>query len=1200
VNLLSNYYELNLVGSKDKNIAEFGFGEHGEAEVDMVMKTMKNKIAAPGKTELLRRKMIAFVMVLSLLYYFPDVCRGAEAVQPISPLSFSVTQDRFDHKPRLNVTMESDLVFAGEKSLQDPVRFFIYTDYPAYIDHYRISVFAEDDIESKFPLHTIDLKEVNVYEPIVWDGKSGDRQLLKSGVRYRYILEAFDVKGHRDVTLAKFFRVNRQIDGEKKKAIQTVEIPGFGIDATAQRGITPQGSRVVLQGRNLPHAYNATLNNQKVAVDLNGNLVCSYLLPEGKHSFVLKLYDEKGILRETQNQDIDLAAGSDETFFVGLVDITLGKNTVTGSIEPLAQDDHFNGKLYKDGRIAFYLKGKVKGKYLLTAQMDTGEDGLSKIFKQIGEKDSKRIFREIDPDRYYPVYGDDSTLTTDVNTQGKFYVKLENNKSHLLWGNFNTAITGTELSQYNRSLYGLQIVSESPEETKFGDAKKRVSAFLSAGETRQDHNEFLSTGGSLYYLIHQRVTEGSEKVYVEVRDKDSGRVKGKSILVQGADYQIDNYQGRLLLSTPLSLKAASDTIISSGLLNGDNLVLVIDYEYYSDSVDFNARNTGGLRAYNWFGDHFKLGGTYIQENREGSDYKLSGLDAVLKLHKGTYFNFEYAKSHQLQTPGYYSNDGGLTFQSLAAAIGASDQGRAWKVEQVADFREFTNDKLPLTFRSYYLYREKGFSSLALNTANESKEYGMELQYKNSNDSGTLTLKNSTVTEAGVSVEKTTTVQMKNNLKPGLRSIVELRDRKESDASIRESDVIGAVRLEKDVTPKTTVYAGQQVTMSRDDGTPLNNKSTLGVVTRINDKLAANVEGFTGKLGGGGSVGLTSDFSTKTHLYSRFTADVDRTSGRTHAATFGGDYQINDKTDFYSERQFLGSSIDSSTADVYGVKYLPDKQRVYDFKYTLSSYKSGSGSLLNQDSFSRREGMSFGYGFNGTDKRIATRVEWREDRGSERKVQYVTSNSGKYVANKQTTWYGKFDGSITENRTTGKDDAHYMEASIGAAYRPIKNDRLNILTKMTWLHNLGADFTDIDVDNNLIVRDNNTDEKSAIFSVEAIYDLSKRFNVGAKYAYKTGSMRLRDGDGSWASSDTRLEILRLNYHLTKEWDALLEYRLLSSFAAQDDKSGWLAGVYRHINKTLMLGVGYNFTNFNDDLTNLNYKSRGWFVNMIGSW
>jgi hypothetical protein len=32
----------------------------------------------------------------------------------------------------------------------------------------------------------------------------------------------------------------------------------------------------------------------------------------------------------------------------------------------------------------------------------------------------------------------------------------------------------------------------------------------------------------------------------------------------------------------------------------------------------------------------------------------------------------------------------------------------------------------------------------------------------------------------------------------------------------------------------------------------------------------------------------------------------------------------------------------------------------------------------------------------------------------------------------------------------------------------------------------------------------------------------------------------------------------------------------------------------------LGVGYNFTNFSDDLTDLSYRSRGWFVNALGTF
>jgi hypothetical protein len=31
---------------------------------------------------------------------------------------------------------------------------------------------------------------------------------------------------------------------------------------------------------------------------------------------------------------------------------------------------------------------------------------------------------------------------------------------------------------------------------------------------------------------------------------------------------------------------------------------------------------------------------------------------------------------------------------------------------------------------------------------------------------------------------------------------------------------------------------------------------------------------------------------------------------------------------------------------------------------------------------------------------------------------------------------------------------------------------------------------------------------------------------------------------------------------------------------------------------IVGVGYNFTDFSDDLTNLDYQNSGWFINTVG--
>ena len=79
---------------------------------------------------------------------------------------------------------------------------------------------------------------------------------------------------------------------------------------------------------------------------------------------------------------------------------------------------------------------------------------------------------------------------------------------------------------------------------------------------------------------------------------------------------------------------------------------------------------------------------------------------------------------------------------------------------------------------------------------------------------------------------------------------------------------------------------------------------------------------------------------------------------------------------------------------------------------------------------------------------------------------------------------------------------------------------------------------------------------------------------------------------------RLAVIRGRYHLTKHWDGLLAYRWLDVEEADDNRQGALLGIDRHINDHLKIGVGYNFTDFSDDLTDLDYQNNGWFLNFVG--
>jgi len=79
---------------------------------------------------------------------------------------------------------------------------------------------------------------------------------------------------------------------------------------------------------------------------------------------------------------------------------------------------------------------------------------------------------------------------------------------------------------------------------------------------------------------------------------------------------------------------------------------------------------------------------------------------------------------------------------------------------------------------------------------------------------------------------------------------------------------------------------------------------------------------------------------------------------------------------------------------------------------------------------------------------------------------------------------------------------------------------------------------------------------------------------------------------------------LNYHLTRKWDLGLEYRILAQQGAGENyRHGVLAELDRELFDYTRIGVGYNFTDFDDDLRRKNsFQSygRGPFVRLTGKF
>lgn len=1114
----------------------------------------------------------------------------------------SVSQDQFSYAPKLNVLLKKRIGLSNpsdRSKLFEDAKFYIYSNYHDFIENYEILIFDGEDDDLYNPLKTITAKDVNNFTPIKWNGILDNNNLVDANKSYKYILRVYDKDGSVDETSINYFNIlpNMASSGKSKRDYST-KVPGFGIDRTESRAISLPLGKIVVYGQDLKPGDIVKINGTEVTVDENGSFVEEMIKSTGTHNVKVSVDDSSGKNKVTREQAIKIE--EDQFFYVGMTDLTIGKNDIKGPIQSVTNDDHFDEKVFVDGRVVFYLKGKIKGKYLLTAHVDTHEEELKNLFNKLDEKDTSKVFRNLDPDRYYPVYGDGSTLINDVNSQGKIYVRLDWDKSQAIVGNFNTIMHDTELTRYNRSLYGAQLHLGSIEKTKYGDQKHNVTAFVSEAHSQQDHNEFLSTGGSLYYLRHKDVLEGSEKIAVEVRDQISGHPKARSALTPGIDYEIDYIQGRILLKRPLQILAESDLLISNSLLNGDPLHLIVDYEYDSN---VNVKNVPmGVRAFKWLDDHFGVGVSNVREVRDNGNYTVAGVDAKVKPTKGFTSEFEYAKSEQTQIPGSFSIDGGLNFVTLETS-GTKDDGKAFKIAHNFDIKEMSGGNLPLEINTAYRQKTKGFSSNGEDAEHDTRQIDTDATYEFSEDSK-LKLQHTEYKETDDFSRRVATAQLSNKFSDKVSGIVEVSHRKieefenniqpenpENDSLLsNQEDVVAAAKVDYALTDKTKLYAIQQATIITNDDAKTNNITTLGTNFVINDEVSAQLEGSYGTLGGGGKAGMQYNKDNGSNVYSYFQSSVDRVEGRTYGTTVGSHRNLNDKMSTYSENHFKNSSVEESTADVYGLKYHPDEKWEVDAKYEVAHVvKDRSQSFIGSD-ITRRFVPSVGVSYRERDFRAFSRIEGRFDKGTERINQYLSHNSLRWVRDKEMTYVGEFNYSLTRNRTNDTDSASFIEASIGAAYRPIYLDDLNTIWKYSYLEDMSPTSQ---------VESTGDRERAHIFSIDSLYDLDENFSVGGKGAYRFEETR-QPTSTSWLSSQTYFLATRLDYHVVEDWDVMVEPRYLNIKHGKNTKTGFLTGIYKHLGENAKIGTGYNFTDFSDDLTNLDYDAEGWFFNVIGKF
>ena len=321
---------------------------------------------------------------------------------------------------------------------------------------------------------------------------------------------------------------------------------------------------------------------------------------------------------QTRRQQLEgwMVPGNLPFTLVGLAEGTVGAKSVADQME---RSGRFDSDLGDDARVAFYAKGRVLGKLLLTVAYDSAK-----------EKAGQRLLGAIDPSAYYTIYADGSTRRYDAASTEKLYVRIEAGAFYALYGDFVTGFDQTQLARYQRTMTGVK------GETRIGPLHGQGFAARVAGRHRRDEIQGAGISGP-YALRDRDILANSETVAIEVRDRlRSEIIVSHRELTRFIDYDIDALSGTISFKEP----------VLSRDFDLNPQFIVIDYEAADGFGD--ARWNAGVRGDVTFGktNEIRLGATAISDRGEGSRTGVAAVDVRARLGAATEIRAEAAASRR--------------------------------------------------------------------------------------------------------------------------------------------------------------------------------------------------------------------------------------------------------------------------------------------------------------------------------------------------------------------------------------------------------------------------------------------------------------------------------------------------------------------------------------------------------------------------
>jgi hypothetical protein len=879
-----------------------------------------------------------------------------------------------------------------------------------------------------------------------------------------------------------------------------------------------------------------------------------------------------------------------EMIAVGLIEGIINVRGQRGALLPVRPSDGFeqemsrwqrefnNGKGATGLRAAYFLKGKISGATLLTSAYDSDKDVRA------------RMFRDIQADEFYPVYGDASIKGFDAQTSGRFFVRVDNRKNYALYGDFNTAEQQNEalqLGRYNRSLTGAQ--------GHWQNERLALNAFASKDNLRQVVDELPGRGLSGPYTTRfPNGVQNTEKVDLIVRDRNAPSVILRTTpQVRLIDYDFEPFSGRILFKSP----------VPSLDENLNPISIRISYEVEEGGPKYWV---GGLEGSIKLGDPKAdagtLGASYAKDQNPLAQYELSGVNAKFKIGEYTSLVAEYAHSKRGDAIQFGSN----TLVDVNNQLGVANTATAGAANGQAARVEARHNSERLEARAYGQKAGASFTNISSGTTSGRVEAGGKATYR----------LRPTVRLIGESVYNENTLQNGKRAGASVSAAWDIVPRFTVEAGLRYAKQVG-----QGATLASSAFPGSGID-------PVSGGQTLSPMGGgYGAGLAGGglVGGLGGGLGGSLNPGLATDLNTpydntSVRLKGTFRptttssvyleAEQDVQDSKAHAYAVGGDYRFSEIGRLYGRSEWvtgLGGAYGQSgsghqAATVVGVdaQYMKDGQvfSEYRLRDAIAGRESvaamgvrnywpvADGVRLNTtlerikvlDGPNNPEAKAAGIGIDYTRSKLwkgTARLEWREDTLS---TSWLSTLA---VARKLSDdWTLLARNYAFKQDFDAGDYNHQDRFQIGFAWRETDTNVWSALGK--YEYKIERSHTNLLGDLNANVH---------IISVDFNYHPRRPVWYAGKVAAKQRNDVLV---GVPDSFQAQLLQGRVIYDITNRWDV----GLIGSMLMQSSNRRYGVGIElgRVITDNLWLSLGFNFKELKDKDLLTDYSSKGVFLKL----